>query len=122
LPAEPTPELSALESRVRQLMWDNAGLVRSAQGLRRALDGIDAVESRMPAGAGQLRNLATVARLITRAALIRTESRGAHFRTDHPETEAKWRRRLVLSLQGADVQIGFEPLPIPAASSEEVSA
>jgi L-aspartate oxidase len=76
----------------------------------------------MPASAGELRNLATVARLITRAALIRTESRGAHFRTDHPATEAKWRRRLVLSRSGADVQIGFEPLPVPAAASEEVSA
>ena len=122
LPAEPTPELTALESRVRRLMWDNAGLVRSAQGLRRALDGIDAIESRMPASAGELRNLATVARLITRAALIRTESRGAHFRTDHPVTEAKWRRRLVLSRPDAEVQIGFEPLPVPAAASEEVSA
>ncbi len=119
---EPSPELSALESRLRQLMWDEAGLVRSGEGLRRALDGIDAIGRRMPIGAGELGSLVTVARLVARAALARTESRGAHFRTDHPETEARWRRRLVLSLRGGELQLGFEPLPVPSAVPEEISA
>ena len=122
IPGELSPELDRLESRVRQLMWDNAGLVRSAHGLRGALDGIAAIESRLPPGAEQLRNLVTVARLITRAALTRTESRGAHFRTDHPEVEAKWRRRLVLSLRGGELQAGFEPLAVSTAAPEEISA
>ncbi|HET6953196.1 MAG TPA: FAD-binding protein [Acidimicrobiales bacterium] len=47
------------------------------------------------AGAHELRNLATVAAALAHAARARTESRGAHARTDHPATSPDLRVRLV---------------------------
>ena len=40
-------------------------------------------------------SLLTCGRLITEAALLREESRGAHYRRDFPEQRPEWRRRLV---------------------------
>ena len=39
-----------------------------------------------------LHNMRLVAECVTRAALARTESRGAHQREDFPETSAAWER------------------------------
>jgi len=44
---------------------------------------------------GELRNLVTVGAAMVRAARARTESRGAHTRGDHPDTDPTWRCRLV---------------------------
>jgi L-aspartate oxidase len=43
----------------------------------------------------ELANMVTVARLIAEAALLREESRGAHFRTDFPEPRDEWKRHLI---------------------------
>jgi L-aspartate oxidase len=44
----------------------------------------------------ELKNMLLVAKLITRAALDRTESRGAHYRTDYPRLDdLNWKRHLV---------------------------
>src|SRR5581483_1512060 len=73
-----------------------AGVLRSAA----SLDDAAAVARRVPAGddaAGhELRNLATVAQAIVAAASAREESRGAHTRTDFPDTADAFRVRLVL--------------------------
>jgi L-aspartate oxidase len=119
---ESSADVSELELRLRRLMWEKAGLVRTGQGLREALDRINEIARRTPAGAGDLRSLVTVGRLIARAALARPESRGAHFRLDFPETDAAWRGRLVLSRAGDREQVGFGPVSRPAPEREEVSA
>ena len=45
-----------------------------------------------------LRNMRLVAECVTRAALARTESRGAHQRDDFPETAGQWQRHQGLRL------------------------
>ena len=48
-------------------------------------------------------SLLTVGRLITRAALRRTESRGAHYRADFPaRDDIHWKRRVSETRQGAE--------------------
>jgi L-aspartate oxidase len=121
-PPAPTPDPPELRAELRQLMWERAGLVRTGEGLRKALEGIDAIECRRPAAAGDLRSLITVARLVARAALSRPESRGAHFRADCPRADARWRRRVVLSRQEGRDRLGFAPIPLAEASTEGVSA
>lgn len=70
-------------SALRATMSDNVGVVRDANGLARALVLIERLEQEVR---GALPVLA--ARLITGAALDRRESRGGHYRSDYPNTDA----------------------------------
>ncbi len=80
---------SELRERLRQLMWLNAGLLRDRAGLVAMQSELDAMRTQLPDATtregAELRNLHTVAELITASALARQESRGAHARTDFPE-------------------------------------
>ena len=92
----PVPD-PALVARLRRAMTDGAGVVRDADGLIRCLREIAAVEAAQP-GCPALLNMTATATLIAGAALLRQESRGAHCRSDFPETEARGRRsRLLLT-------------------------
>jgi L-aspartate oxidase len=66
----PAPTPIPVPSRAtREALWQHAGIERSPEGLTTLLD-----------------DPHPLARTIAANALLRTESRGAHFRTDHPET------------------------------------
>jgi L-aspartate oxidase len=54
-----------------------------------------------PTASFEAQNLVLVGALLVHAASLREESRGAHFRSDCPETHASWRGRIVLSRSGA---------------------
>jgi L-aspartate oxidase len=77
--------------RIRLLMWEHAGIDRSAKGLREGLAQLADISKRLSPGATEERNLAVTAQLITEAALLRKESRGGHFRHDFPREKKKWR-------------------------------
>lgn len=80
-------------SRLREMMWEHVGLVRDRNGLARLLDEL----RRWPDADRVL-----VARMVTHAALLREESRGAHQRTDFPRTRPEWRRHL--SFRGTQLE------------------
>jgi aspartate oxidase len=90
---------AAAVAELRRVMWDHAGVMRTEEGLRRAVAGIDALTPEVAVGVTG-RNMATVARWVARAALARRESRGAHHRLDFPETSKAWARHTLV-----------EPLP-----------
>jgi L-aspartate oxidase len=75
--------------RLQQVMWQKAGLLRDASGLREAKADLADICVRLSAGrtraALELRNLHAIANLIVRSALAREESRGAHYRNDFPK-------------------------------------
>jgi L-aspartate oxidase len=79
---------------LRKLMWRDVGLVRSMSGLRRAQLDLDRLDRAAEAGLGEVANMLTVARLVTTAASIRTESRGGHFRRDIPRASKHWNQDL----------------------------
>ncbi|TMG01283.1 MAG: L-aspartate oxidase [Chloroflexi bacterium] len=94
---------------VQSLMWDNAGIVREAGGLAQAKAALSAWDGALTRERSEgdprvaltdragleLRDLILCSRLVAEAALLREESRGAHYRTDFPEAREDWRRHLV---------------------------
>ena len=82
----PTADAEALISEVQQLMWNKVGIVRTRKGMTEALEQLQAASQRVPPPVSRRHceagNIHTAATLITRSALARLESRGAHYRTD----------------------------------------
>jgi L-aspartate oxidase len=76
---------------IRSTMWEHAAIDRTARGLERGLARLAEIERRLSPGMTEERNLVQTARLIAEAALLRTESRGGHFRSDFPRAKRKWR-------------------------------
>src|SRR5262249_24365994 len=81
-------------------MRERAGLQRSASGLAMALQMLAAFPPQVSdatSDAITAANAALAARLIVTSALLREESRGAHFRIDFPRADDAWRVHLVLA-------------------------
>jgi L-aspartate oxidase len=80
---------------LRCLMWEGVGLERDAAGLRRTAQDLATLHGAISVGRGELDTMFTVAMLVTQAATLRTESRGAHFRSDFPAAATCWLQPLV---------------------------
>jgi L-aspartate oxidase len=77
--------------QIRETAWQYAGIVRNAEGMKKGLQIISEMEaqwefSSVPSiSQMETANLRAIADLILQCALLRLESRGAHFRTDFPD-------------------------------------
>jgi L-aspartate oxidase len=84
-----------VRKRVRRLLWERVGILRSRASLTRALAEFEQIARARLRPAP--RNFLTVATIIARAALRREESRGAHFRVDFPARDDEhWRVHSVI--------------------------
>jgi L-aspartate oxidase len=100
----PAATVAVGRSAVQRLMWDAVGIERNGEGLHKALrqmqgwrvegDSIEALETA---------NLLTLAKVLTRSALEREESRGAHFREDFPETQEAWQMSIAVGRPVAEL-------------------
>ncbi|MEV0089930.1 L-aspartate oxidase [Streptomyces sp. NPDC050738] len=117
MPEGTTLPLLAPESRItiQRIMTRGAGVIRSSAGLAEAADRLEAIrdsadtaektpDDHKPAVPGveawEATNLLCVARVLVAAAQRREETRGCHWREDHPDREdAPWQRHLVVRLQ-----------------------
>ena len=79
----------------REQVGRHAGLVRDGAGLRAAIAALDQARSSESAW--------LVARSVLAAAAMRQESRGCHFRADHPQRNDWWRRRVTVRLDADGV-------------------
>jgi L-aspartate oxidase len=88
---------------VCHLLWQQVGIIRTAEGLESAVAQLTAWSAALEANEGHdaggrrrgVCSLVTVGLLIARAALRRQESRGAHFRADFPaRDDQRWRRHV----------------------------
>ncbi|MFV2071797.1 MAG: L-aspartate oxidase [Thermoanaerobaculales bacterium] len=114
LNAAPAAE-KELETTLRALMWEGVGLERNAAGLRRVAEELAELENAAGPGGGELGNMLLVGRMVVRAATVRTESRGAHYRTDSPRPCACWRQPLVFE---GERMLRPQPIQLPAAGGQ----
>jgi L-aspartate oxidase len=93
----PEPSISALQ----ELLWEKVGIIRDGKGLNQTADILASWQRLLPSPVDrpghELFNLVLAGRLMTEAALLREESRGAHFRSDFPQTSPKWQRHIVFT-------------------------
>ena len=110
------PGDAELTAAVRRLMWEKVGLVRDEAGLTAAVSGLERLAAAHPQASGEARNLLGIARLVAAAALERRESRGGHYRSDFPESDPAWQRRLFLTA-APDGSARFEPADATAGTA-----
>ena len=93
--------LEDLIGQMQDLMWQDVGIVRDRQGLKRAIDHLNEVTPRVAhprtRRAYEAHNIRLAGSLVARSALAREESRGAHYRTDYPaHNDAKFLKHSVV--------------------------
>ncbi|MDZ7760529.1 MAG: hypothetical protein U5L00_09770 [Desulfovermiculus sp.] len=97
-------------------MWQNAGIIRSAKSLRRALLELDVLAERIERHAAssralikalELANMMLVAETIIRAALVREESRGSHYRNDYPDMDQSWNKHIFQRLKENELRLDW---------------
>lgn len=115
LTAAEEERVEALIAALQASMWTHAGLLREESSLRHGLIALGEIEAKLNeiAATGRVSRrlaeaqaLSRVARAILISALARTESRGAHFRSDHPHhDDTNFKKHSVI---GGDGNVHFE--------------
>ena len=86
-------------SNLQSLMWENVGIIRRGTHLAKAANILYAWQKSLPEPTDrpsyEINNMILNARLIAEAALIREESRGAHYRTDFPKPSPDWLKHII---------------------------
>jgi L-aspartate oxidase len=94
---------------LRRTMSAHVGVVRERSGLLDGLATIVGLERR--ARSPRFHNMLAAAKLVAATALVRTESRGGHYRSDFPAADPAWRHRTFTTLAEAErIAVGNRPL------------
>jgi succinate dehydrogenase / fumarate reductase, flavoprotein subunit len=121
-----------IQQELQGVMQDLVGIVREESEMRRALDGLEALNARAErAGitghreynngwhtALDLANLLVVSQAITISALERKESRGGHFRTDYPEKDPAFAAFNIVVRRASDGAMQIARAPIADMPAE----
>ena len=117
----------AIQQDLQVMMQGLVGIVRQDTEIQRALDGLVQLNDRANQvgvighreyntgwhTALDLRNLLTVSEAVARAAIMRQESRGAHFREDYLAKDDAWGKQNIIIRKAPDgmMQVDCEPIP-----------
>lgn len=116
-----------LKHRIQKLAWDNVGVIRSGAGLEEAIEEIErlktealpqlftknksGISNREWVQALEVRNMLLGLEMHARSALMRKESRGAHYRTDFRMTDNKnWLANIVIRQVGEEMCLTTKPI------------
>lgn len=103
-----------IKKELEELMWKNVAIIRNEDGLKDALMRINELKSMLKdmkvlditsynkdlLDALEIIKMLDVAELVTKSAILRRESRGAHYREDFPETKDLWKKSIVFNKAG----------------------
>tara|TARA_B000000460_G_scaffold206003_1_gene153089 strand:- start:354 stop:2018 length:1665 start_codon:yes stop_codon:yes gene_type:complete len=117
----------AIQQDLQVMMQGLVGIVRQDTEIQKALDGLVQLNDRTNQvsvvghreyntgwhTALDLRNLLTVSEAVARAAIMRQESRGAHFREDYLAKDDAWGKQNIVIRKAPDgvMQVVCEPIP-----------
>ena len=122
--------VSSLKARLRQVMWENVGIIRSEEKILSAINEIQEMLETLERGRFtpiakkaeilgplELKNMLRTAEIVTRAALMRKESRGFHFRTDYPQQDDEnWVKWIIITKRKGTEELNIELAEIPHRS------
>lgn len=120
-----------IKSKLTSLMWDKVGIFRTGKEIQEAIVEVERIrEKELPQlcimdsktrynrewiECLEIENLVTVAEMVAKAALMREESRGAHYRRDFPKTDNKnWFINIVIKQDKG--RMAFEKAPVVATT------
>lgn len=120
-------------------MWDNVGVVRNGNNLSHALDEFARLKAAVDDEVGvfstavrfnydwvealEVRNMLDLAEMMAASALHRPESRGAHYRIDHPdEDDANWLRETVVQQIGGRLVVNSQVVALDEFSPTDLQS
>ncbi|MCL2114844.1 MAG: fumarate reductase subunit A [Methanobrevibacter sp.] len=100
-----------IKKAIQKIMWDKVAIIRNEKDLKDALNQLKDLKTKlqdMDIGTEthynkrlqeglEVVNMIEIAILAVQSAIIRKESRGAHFREDYPETKDEWKKSIVMN-------------------------
>jgi L-aspartate oxidase len=106
------PLFLEMQNVIAELMSENLGIVRNAEGIKIAVEKLSAIETQFSDFQNEynlfkIKNTAVVCKLIAQAALVREESRGGHIREDFQKENHDFAFH---SIQQKNKNIHFEPV------------
>ena len=112
----------SLRKEIGEILWEKAGILRDKRGLSQALESLESLKAeRFPKMRSatpkevlekiEVEKAFVTGEMIIRSALLREESRGAHFREDFPQTDdQKWKGNILLHKTSSGMNLEFQPL------------
>lgn len=98
---KPVPPVSL--RALQNLMWSKVGIIRDKESLEEAAATLATWQNSLPEPVDrstyEINNLLQTARLVAESAIIREESRGAHFRSDYPDDSDNWKKHIIFTAQ-----------------------
>jgi fumarate reductase (CoM/CoB) subunit A len=124
--------LETLRHTLREIMWEKAGIIRNEKSLREALEIVEAGRKQLERiGVDspvelirlvKLANMFRVSEMVCRTALLRTESRGSHYRSDFPEeNNTEWLKRILISKTDEGMKLSTAPVSLSKLSPPQSS-
>jgi fumarate reductase (CoM/CoB) subunit A len=126
-----------IKGKLTSLMWDKVGIFRTGKEIQEAITEVERIrENELPKlyvmdnrtrfnrewiETLEIQNLVTVAEMVAKAALMREESRGAHFRRDFPKTDNKnWFSNIIIRQERGEMTFTKTPVLATAMKPEGV--
>ena len=125
----------AVHGDLQQIMQSLVGIYRNEEDLKSALQSIgqlrDRIQNLTIGGSrmfnpgwhlcADLKSMLTVSEAVTRSAIARRESRGAHSRLDYPNLDAQWgKQNNIIVRRGSEMILRQEPIPAMPADLQAI--